>query len=169
MQVEETADEDYIRFDTAGTEAAVISPTQDFTLNTGDFFLTLGDIFFGTVGLHDLGTSSITSGASQVGVYNTPLTNSTGTDVQKVLEDLDGAITNGVNTSKTVVITAEYAGYTISPDGTNNLINLYSGHDAVANKTDFETQTSSNHSTGCGRHYFMATPGRFCKLGHHTS
>lgn len=143
IQVEKNPDEDIIRFDTAGTEVATLDSIGDFTLNTGSFFLTLGDIFFGAIGLHDTGTSSSTSGASQVGVYNTTLTNSTGTDVQQVLEDLDNAITSGVNVNKTIILTAEYSGYTIVPDGTNNAINLYSGHDALANKTYYDTSTGA--------------------------
>lgn len=142
IQVEESPDEDYIRFDTAGTEAANISPTQDFTLNTGDLFLTLGDIFFGTVGLHDTGTDSLTSGASQVGVYNGTLTNSTGTNMQDVLEDFDSAITNGVDKIKQDVIKAEFPGAIIYGDGTNNIIDLFLDPATIEGMNCYDTTTS---------------------------
>ena len=52
------------------------------------------DITFGSVGLNDVGTSNVTSGASKVGVFD-EFANSSGTNVQDVLDDLDSAIGAG--------------------------------------------------------------------------
>ncbi|PIR43878.1 hypothetical protein COV24_00295, partial [candidate division WWE3 bacterium CG10_big_fil_rev_8_21_14_0_10_32_10] len=83
-------------WDVAGT---LVSGTGDaFQVSTtgGITIPVTEDITFGTIGLNDTGTSSVTSGASRVGVYD-EFTNSTGTNVQEVLDDLDAAIGSGAS------------------------------------------------------------------------
>ncbi|MBF8249783.1 MAG: Serine-rich adhesin, platelet-type, partial [Candidatus Levybacteria bacterium] len=77
---------------TAGTaDAFQVSSAGTITIPVTE------DIVFGTVGLNDVGISSVTSGASRVGVYD-ELANSSGTNLQAVLNDLDAAI--GAGSSK---------------------------------------------------------------------
>ncbi|OGM63284.1 hypothetical protein A3A76_04530, partial [Candidatus Woesebacteria bacterium RIFCSPLOWO2_01_FULL_39_23] len=85
-------------FDAGGT---LTSGTGDAFQVTSSGTITIPgseDITFGTIGLNDIGVSNITSGASRVGVYYSELANSTGTNVQDVLDDLDAAI--GAGSSK---------------------------------------------------------------------
>jgi|GEM_PF-2303833 len=51
-----------------------------------------GDVFIKGIELDGVGVSNVTSGASQIGVYFTELSLSSGTNVQDVLDDLDQAI-----------------------------------------------------------------------------
>ncbi len=65
-----------------------VSDVVNLTINAG------GDLTIGTIGLNDVGTDNITSGASLVGVFD-EFGNSASTTVQDVLDDLDAAITAG--------------------------------------------------------------------------
>ncbi|MFH2085857.1 MAG: phage integrase N-terminal SAM-like domain-containing protein, partial [bacterium] len=66
---------------TAGT----ISDVVNLTINAG------GDLTIGTIGLNDIGTDNITSGASLIGTFD-EFDNSDSTTIQAVLNDLDAAI-----------------------------------------------------------------------------
>ena len=56
---------------------------------------TDSDLYIGSIGVNDSGASNTTSGAYLMGVYPGNLTNSTATNLQAVLEDLDAAIGTG--------------------------------------------------------------------------
>ncbi len=67
-----------------------ISLPQDIATTSN---VTFGSLTLGTIGLEDVGTSNITSGASLVGVYD-EFSNSSGVTVQQVLADLDATLTS---------------------------------------------------------------------------
>ncbi|KKU32272.1 MAG: hypothetical protein UX47_C0015G0007, partial [Candidatus Collierbacteria bacterium GW2011_GWA2_46_26] len=61
--------------------SGTVSDVVNLTINTG------GDLTIGAIGLNDVGTTNITSGASLVGVFD-EFDNSASTTVQDVLDDL---------------------------------------------------------------------------------
>ncbi len=67
-----------------------VSDVVNLTINSG------GDLTIGSIGLNDVGSDNITSGASLVGVFD-EFTNSNGTTVQDVLDDLDSAMGAGAS------------------------------------------------------------------------
>jgi hypothetical protein len=71
--------------------AGTVSDVVNLTINSG------GDLTIGAIGLNDIGTNEDDSGASLVGTFD-EFTNSSSTNVQDVLHDLDAAI--GAGTSK---------------------------------------------------------------------
>jgi len=71
--------------------SGTVSDVVNLTINSG------GDLAIGAIGLNDIGTTNITSGASLVGVFD-EFANSSATTVQDVLDDLDAAI--GAGSSK---------------------------------------------------------------------
>ncbi len=70
--------------------AGTVSDVVNLTINSG------GDLTIGSIGLNDVGSDNITSGASLVGVFD-EFTNSSATTVQDVLDDLDAAIGAGAS------------------------------------------------------------------------
>ncbi|MFA6016423.1 MAG: hypothetical protein WC742_15295, partial [Gallionellaceae bacterium] len=70
--------------------AGTVSDVDNLTINTG------GDLTIGLIGLNDLGTSNLNSGASLIGAFD-EFANSNSTNIQDVLDDFDAAIGSGAS------------------------------------------------------------------------
>ncbi|MFV1917394.1 MAG: MerR family DNA-binding transcriptional regulator, partial [Patescibacteria group bacterium] len=70
---------------------------DSLTTDIGGITIVAGqDLTIGTIGLNDIGTSNVTSGASLVGTFD-EFANSSSANVQDVLDDLDAAIGSGAS------------------------------------------------------------------------
>ena len=109
----------------------------------GDIY-TDGDLNIGLIGLNDVGSSNITSGASLVGTFD-EFTNSNSTTVQDVLDDLDAAISGAGTGDITAVgnITTGDAFTTGTPGGELYFAdNGFLGLGAAAGRIEFDDQTT---------------------------
>lgn len=85
---------------------------------SGNITTTGGDVVIGTTGLSET-TSATDSGAFKIGAFD-EFTNSNGTNVQDVLDDLDALVGSNAANNDSIFFYPEYPGVTIFPDGIAN-------------------------------------------------
>ena len=114
---------------TSGTaDAFAVSASGTITIPVTE------DITFGTIGLNDVGVSNVTSGASRVGAFD-EFANSSSTNIQDVLDDLDAAI--GAGSSKW----AQASGFIYVANDTDDVV---LGGTTVANGTFYFDESAAN-------------------------
>lgn len=128
---------------------------DSLTTTSGGVTIFAGqDLTIGTIGLNDVGTSNTDSGASLLGVYD-EFANSSGTNVQDVLDDFDAAIGAGsskfsqdtgfvylTNTTDSLTVGGNTELGKIGIDGDADQIQLLVQGNATQTSNVFEVETS---------------------------
>ncbi len=117
------------------------SPTSKFSVDhAGNTILATGaDLFIGTIGLNDVGSSNTTSGASLIGTYD-EFDNSASTTLQDVLDDLDAAITTGIAGAGDITAVGSMTSGATFADSTAD--DDWLGLGASAGRIEFDDQTT---------------------------